>query len=112
MSWKYVGSLLVAAGVFVCCFFVLKFWFGLQSPAAAIGAAISAAGSFFGSVLGLVKTTLEIEKLRHENRKLKRDEAESSRIVKSPSMGEIEKFVPRSFVAETREEHLPPERRT
>ena len=63
---KYVRPLLAAVCVFACCFLVLKFWLNLQSIAAAVAAGISAVGTFFGAVLGLVKTALEIEKLKHE----------------------------------------------
>jgi cell shape-determining protein MreC len=105
---KYVRPLLAAVCVFACCFLVLKFWLNLQSIAAAVAAGISAVGTFFGAVLGLVKTALEIEKLKHENRKLKREEAEALRIVRSPTLEEIDKYglKPRPFVSDTHEEHL------
>jgi len=44
---------------------VLKLWLDLPGGAA-IAAGISALGAFAGSALGLVKTTLEIEKLTRE----------------------------------------------
>lgn len=93
------------------CFLVLKFWLNLQSTAAAFAAAVSAgfsiADSIFGTALGLIKTTLEIEKLRRENRKLKREETAATRIVKSPTPDEIEKFALRRFVVDPHEEKLP-----
>jgi hypothetical protein len=105
---KYVRPLLAAASVFACCFLLLKFWLNLQSIAAAIAAGISAAGTFLSAVLGLVKTTLEIEKLKQENRKLKREESEALRTVRSPTLEEIDKYglKPRPFVSDTHEKRL------
>ena len=108
MPPKYGRALLAAACVFACCFLVLTFWLNLQSTAAAIAAGISAAGTFFSAVLGLVKTALEIEKLKQENRKLKREEADALRTVRTPTLEEIDKYglKPRPFVSDTREERL------
>ena len=105
---RYVRSLLVAAGVFACCFLVLKFWLDLQPAVAAIASGISAAGTFLGAALGLVKAALEIEKLKHENRRLKREETEATRIVKSPTLEEIDKYglKPRPYVTDTREDRI------
>jgi hypothetical protein len=105
---RHVRSLLVAAGVFACCFLVLKVWLDLEAAAAAIAAGIAAAGTFLGAALGLVKATLEIEKLKHEIRRLKREETEATRIVKSPTLEEIDKYglKPRSYVAETHEDRI------
>jgi hypothetical protein len=47
-------------------FSFLKLWLDLPGAAASIAAGISALGALAGSVLGLVKTTLEIEKLTQE----------------------------------------------
>jgi uncharacterized membrane protein YbhN (UPF0104 family) len=81
MVMRYARSLLIAAVVFACCFLVLRFWLNLQAAAAAIAAGVSAAGTFFGTVLAIVKATLEVEKLRHENRKFKREETERRRVL-------------------------------
>jgi hypothetical protein len=60
---KYLRIVLVATGVFTCCFLVLKLWLELPDAAASIAAGISALGALAGFALGLVKTTLEIAKL-------------------------------------------------
>jgi hypothetical protein len=105
---KYARLFLVSAGVFICCFFVLKMWLNVQLEVAAIAAAVSAAGTVFGAALTLFKTSLEIEKLTHENHKLKREEADATRLVRSPSLAEIDKYglKPRPFVSDSREERL------
>ena len=108
MLRKYNRPLLVATGVFAACFLLLKIWLDLPLAAAAFAAGISAAGAFLSGTLGLVKLSLEIDKLRRENRKLKREEVEALSIVRSPTLEEIDKFglKTRSFVAGTHEEKL------
>lgn len=105
---KHVRALLAAVVVFACCYLVLRFCLNLQSIAAAVAAGVSAVGTLFSAGLGLVKTTLEIEKLKHENRKLKREEVEALRTVGSPTLEEIDKYglKSRPFVSDTHEEHL------
>ena len=53
-------------------------------------------------------TTLEIEKLKNEIRRQKREETEAMQMVKSPTLEEIDKYglKPRSFVTDTHEDRI------
>jgi hypothetical protein len=108
MTAKYARPLLIALGVFAFSFLALEFWLKLRPDAAAVAAGIAAAGSFVGVLLGFIKTTLEIEKLKHENRKLRLEEASASRLVKSPSLEEIDRYGlrPRTFITDTHEDRF------